>query len=67
VQNSGTLRGPSPSLFFFALPAVDQAESRGVEADRARFVAFPVVDTNRATFAVEIARIERQGLRQSIL
>jgi len=61
-------RGGAPveaEPIFRAQPAVDEAEGRGVEADRARLMAFAVVYSDCAALAVEVARMERQGLPDS--
>jgi len=57
-------RGPrvQPQIGLPTSPAVDQAEGRGIEADRAWLMAFSVVDAQRAALVVEVARMERQRL-----
>ena len=59
VQNSGVVRGCRPR-WAFAHPAVNEAERRAMKADRARLVAFAVVDPNRAACAVDVACRERE-------
>ncbi|SNY78116.1 hypothetical protein SAMN02744784_04253 [Stenotrophomonas sp. CC120223-11] len=45
----------------FAKPKIKQSEGRIIEADRSGLMAFAVMYSDRAAFAVDIALIERKG------